>query len=172
MEKMKVIIFTVILLLVTGLCFQSYVFAKEKFGFEDMIIGLTFKTLAKAFVATEDIDKLKKNNIEKLNKMDEEKFKKRYAKIYEAIKDLPSDLKVSYGITEHMSKEQAIKNIELLDKKKIYETVDSVPDTIIAKQFKQYLSEKKQEIEKSNIVEHINKLWDKMTRKVNTSSPK
>jgi len=164
---MRFVIFTVILLLITGLCFQSYLFAQEKVGTEDKVIGSTFKILAKAFILMADMDKLKKNNIEKLNKMGEEKFEKRYAKVYEVIKDLPSELKVSHGITEDMSKEQAIKNIASFDKKSIYETIDSVPDKIIATQFRQYLNEKKQEIQKSNLLEQINKFWSKMIGKVN-----
>jgi len=171
MRLASFIIFTVILLLVTGLYFQGYLFAQEKVSIEDKIIGSTFKTLAMAFAVMADIDKLKKNNIEKLNKMDEEKFKRRYAKVYEVIKDLPLELKVSYGITEHMSKEQVIKNIESFDKKKIYETIDFIPDKIIATQFKQYLSEKQQEMRKSNLVEQINKFWNKMIKKVNIPLP-
>ncbi len=166
-EKVRSVIFKLILFLATGLYFQNYVFAQENVSMEDKIIGSTFKTLAKAFVVMADIEKLKKNNIDKLNKMDKDKFKRRYTKVYEVIKDLPPKVKVSYGITEHMPKEQVITNIESLDKKKIYETIDSIPDTIIAKQFKQYLSEKKQEIQKSNMVEQVNKFWNKMIEKVN-----
>lgn len=140
--------------------------AAEKTGVTDKIIGSTFKTLVKAFVATTDINELKKNNIAKINKMDEEKYQRRYAKVYEVIKDLPSHLKVDYEITEHMSKEQVIKHIELLDKKKAYKMIDSIPDTFIANKFKQYLSEKKQEFQKSNVVEQINQLWNKMLEKV------
>ncbi len=169
---MRFIVFTVILLLAAGLCFQSYVFAQENASIGNRIIGSTFKTLAKAFVAMADINKLKKDNVDRLNKMEEERFRKQYAKVYGVIKDLPPKLKVTYGITEHMTKEQAIKNIESLDKKKIYETIDSVPDTIIANQFKQYLSGKKQEIQKSNVVEQISNFWNKMIGKINASVPR
>lgn len=161
----------VILLLAISLSSQNYVFAEEKASIEDKIIGSTFKALAKTFVAMADIDKLKKNNIDKLNKMDKEKFKKRYAEFYEVIKDLPVELKVAYGIGEAMAKEQAVRNIDSLNKKRIYEIVDSLPDTIITKQFKRYLSQTKQEIQKSNIVEKINKVWNKIVEKVNTPSP-
>jgi len=160
-----------ILLLILNLCFQSFVFAEGKVSAEDRIAGSTFKTLAKAFVAITDVNKLKKNNIDRLNKMNEEKFKKRYAGVYQVIKDLPAELKVSYGITEAMTKEQVIKNIESLDKKKIYEMIDSIPDAIITNQFKQYLGEKKQEIQKSNLVEQINGFWNKILEKVNMVSP-
>lgn len=111
-----------------------------------------------------DIKKLKKDNIAKLNKMDGEKFQKRYVKVYEVIKDLPFSLKVRYGVTRYMNKERAIKNVESLDKKKMYAIIDSLPHRVIANQFKQYLSEKKQKIEKSNLLEQINKLWYKMTK--------
>lgn len=161
----------VILLLAISLSSQNYVFAEEKASIEDKIIGSTFKALAKTFVAMADIDKLKKNNIDKLNKMDKEKFKKRYAEFYEVIKDLPVELKVAYGIGEAMAKEQAVRNIDSLNKKRIYEIVDSLPDIIITKQFKRYLSQTKQEIQKSNIVEKINKVWNKIVEKVNTPSP-
>lgn len=169
---MKFIVVTVILILVIGLSFQSCAFAKEKVSIGNMIIGSIFKGLAKAYVTMTDIDKLKKDNIDKLNKMDAEKFQRRYAKVYEVIKDLPSDLKVSYGVTEHMTKEQVIKNIESFDKEKINGTIDSIPDTIIVKQFKKYLSEKKQEIQKSNLAEQINKFWNKIIEKVNKPAPK
>lgn len=164
---MRFIAKTTILVLLTGLCFQSRIFAQENVSMEDKIIGSTFKTLAKAFVAMTDINKLKKDNIDILNKMEEAKFRTRYAKVYGVIKDLPPKLKASFRVTEHMAKEQAVKNIESLDKKRIYETIDSIPDTIIAKQFKRYLSEKQQEMQKSNIVKQVNNLWVKMTAKVN-----
>lgn len=155
-----------------GLCFQGSVFAQEKVSLEDRLISSTFKTLAKTFVTAVDIKKLKKDNIAKLNKMDKEKFQKRYLKVYEVIKDLPFSLKVRYGVTRQMNKERAIKIVEALDKKKMYEIIDAVPDRVIANQFRQYLSEKKQKIEKSNLLEQINKLWYKMTEKAEKKGKK
>ena len=156
-----------VLFLILSLCFQGFLLAEEKTSVGDRIIGSTFKTLAKAFVVTVDIDALKKNNINKLKGMKEDKFKQRYAGVYEVIKDLPANLKVNYGIRENMTREQAIKNLEVLDKKKIYAIIDAVPDVIIAQQFKQYLSEKKHGLEESNVVEEINKFWQKITKKAN-----
>ena len=169
---MKSIVVTLILILVIGLSFQSCAFAKEKVSIEDMIIGSIFKSLAKAFVAVTDINKLKKDNIDKLNKMDTDKFRRRYAKVFEVIKDLPPELKSKYGVTVHMTKEQTIKNIESFDKETINETIDSIPDTIIVKQFKKYLSEKKQEIQKGKLAEQINKFWNKIVDKINEPVPK
>ncbi len=165
MKKLKFIVATLILWLVAGLYFQGNVFAQQKVSLEDKIIGSTFKSLAKAYVATANIEKLKKENIENINNMDEEKFKRRYAKVYDAVKDLPADIKKEYKISENKTKEQAIKDIQSLDKKQIYKTLDAVPDTIIANNFKQYLNEKKQELQKTNLAEQINKIWNKITQK-------
>ncbi len=128
----------------------------------DKLIGSTFKTLAKTFVATVDIEKLKKNNIEKLNKKDEAKFRKQYVKIYKVVKDCPS-LAKRYGLSENLTKEQAIEKINSLKKKDMYTALDLMPDTVIADQFRQYLQEKKQEIQHSNVAGQIKQLWDKMT---------
>jgi hypothetical protein len=63
-----------------------------------------------------------------------------------------------------MAKSSAIDKINSLDKKKIYEMIDSVPNIFIAKQFKEYLIEKKQEIEKSDIKAQIGRLWNEIIK--------
>jgi hypothetical protein len=166
MNGPKRAIFSVILLLVIGLSFQSYAFAQEKVSLQDKIIGSTFKTLARGFVAVVDINKFKRDSIKLINKKRPEKYKKEYAKVYEVLNELPPELKTKYGIVENMSKEQVIKNIESLDKKKAYVLIDSVPNAIIAKEFKKYLREKKQEVQESNLVKEINKFWNKAVAKV------
>lgn len=159
-----------LLLLVTALSFQSLLFAEEKSRIEDKIIGSTFKTLAKAFVVTVDINKLKQVNIDKIKRIDEEKFRKRYIALYRVVKDLPFPLKASYKITEHMTKEQAEQIIDSLDKQKIYRIIDAVPDRIIVDQFRQYLGSAKQKLQRTNIVEQINKLWNKIIKKANQTT--
>jgi hypothetical protein len=153
------------------LSFQSLASAQEDSATTDKMIGATFKALAKAFVLTTDIDRLKRNNIGALERMDDEKFKKRYAEVYEVIKALPTELKSSYRITESMPKGQAIRDINSLDKKKLYGLIDAVPDAIIAQQFKQYLSETKQKILKHSLVMQVTKTWNKITATA-LSSPK
>ena len=153
------------LLLLIVLFFQNSAVAEVSMG--EKIIGLTFKSLAKAYVVTLNINKFKEKYINKLERMEEEKFRTRYAKVYESIKELPPHLKATYGITEHMAKEEAIRNIESLEKKKAYEVINAIPDKLIAKLFKQHLSEKKEEIQrgKKNIVKQIKQLWSKIIEK-------
>jgi uncharacterized protein YdbL (DUF1318 family) len=157
----------VILLLAIGLGFQCCAFAEEKLSLQDNAIGSTFKTLAKGYVAVMDVDKFKKDAVAKINKVQPDKFKRKYAKIYESIKELPPKLKNKYGIVEDMPKEQLIRDVESLDKKKIYEFIDSVPNNIIVKEFKGYLNENKQGAKDSNLIKDINEFWNKVLAKVN-----
>ena len=152
---------------VIGFGFQSCAFAQEKISLQDNAIGSTFKTLAKGFVVVMDVDKFKQDSIGKINKLRPDKYKRKYAKVYEAIKELPLELKTKYGIIEDMPREQLIKSIESLDKKKIYELIDSTPNIIIAKEFKKYLNEKKWGVQDSNLVKDINEFWNKTLAKVN-----
>lgn len=145
-------------------CFLRPVFAQEKLSIEDIVISSTFKSLAKGFILLNNIDSLKKNNVSRLNKMDEKKFKKQYAKVYNTLKDLPVQLKNTYKITEHMTKAQAIKNIESMDKKKLNRIIDSIPDTVIAANFKSYINEAKQKIQEKDIIQQIDNLWNKIIK--------
>lgn len=167
MRELKTGISGIILLLVIGLGFQGCAFATEQVSLQDKAIGSAFKTLAKGFVVIADINKIKKDNISKINKLKPGKYKRKYAEVYEVIKELPSELKIKYGIIQDMSKEQLIKEIEALDKKKIYKLIEAIPDTFIAKEFNIYLNEKKQGAQKNDLIKEINELWSKMSVKVN-----
>jgi Mg/Co/Ni transporter MgtE len=105
-----------------------------------------------------------------MNKMSDEKFNKRYARVYRVIRYMPDKLKSEYGIAENMSREQVIKNINSLDKDRMYEIVDAIPDTAIANEFKRYLDRKKQDIAKSNTFEQVNRFWSDMLKKLEVSS--
>ncbi len=159
--------FTVLLLLIFGLFCPNLLSAQEASGVSDKIIGATFKTLAKAYVAVADLNKLKKKNIEKISGMEENKFRKQYTKAYINLRDLPNNLKSKYAITEDMTKAQAIKSIEKLDKKNIGEVIDSIPDLLIAQLFKEYLKEKKREVQNGDIIQRINALWNRLVEKIN-----
>jgi len=150
-----------LLLFVPVVCYSA-----EKTAWDDKLIAGSFKAMAKAFVATTDVKKLKEANIEKFSKMNEERFRKRYAEAYPVIKELPPKLKERYGIAETMSKEQAVKNIRSLDKKKMYELIDAVPDKAIAKEFKDYLKEQKTAAQESDVMTQIRNLWNKTAARI------
>ena len=133
---------------------------------EEKLIGSTFKTLAKAFVATTNLDELKQGNMLKLISMDTGKFKTKYRKVYPFIKDLPSDIRQQYGIQEDMSKDQAIKNINSIDKKRAYGLIDSIPDTTIASIYEKYCGEIAKQIQKNNIIQEIHQVWSNLTANI------
>ncbi len=127
----------------------------------DNLIGSTFKTLAKAFVAGADIEEIKEQNIFKLIKMNEDKFHRQYVKIYAVLKECPS-LREAYGFSEFTTKDLVIENIRALDKKKINQIIDLVPNAVIAAQFKEYLKSLKEELQQNNLFVQINQSWNKI----------
>lgn len=162
---MKNYFFKIILLCVAAISIQQPAFAQQKANLEEKVIGSTFKSLAKTFVVVTDINKLKSQNIKKLEKMSEAKFKKQQVKVYPVLEELPLAIKEKYGVREGMDKAQAIKNIESLNKKKIYEIIDNVPDATITRLFKQELDKLKEDIAKSDLAGQIRKFWDKIVQK-------
>lgn len=127
------------LLLTAILSFQGPVSAEAGIG--EKVIGSTIKGVVKAYVAIINIEAKKKNIIDKLQKMDEKKYRKKYTRLYVLIKDLPPHLKATYKVTPHMSKGQMIKNVQSVDKKTVYKTINSIPDETLTGLFKQYLKE-------------------------------
>ena len=136
MRKAKIIPLLIIIFL-----FQKQASAEATVG--EKLIGVTVKGIAKLVVTTTDIDKVKKRFTDKLRGMDNEKFRVKYARLYEVIKDLPGDLKTVYRITPDMTKEQMIKNIESVNsKKEMYRTINRIPDRTIKELLKLYLANK------------------------------
>lgn len=128
----------IIFLLVPILFFQNPVFA-EAGTVKQKLVGGTIKAAVRIVVSVTNIEKVKKKLVNKLELMKDDKFKIRYAEFYKLLKDLPSDIKTAYKVTPYMTRKQMIKNIESVDKKKIYEIISSVPDKTVADLFKEYL---------------------------------
>lgn len=110
-------------------------------GIGTKVIGTTIKTVVKIVVATTNLEKTKKKIIDKIENIDEKKFRERYTELHELIGDLPPDIKDTYKVTPHMTKEQMIENVRTVDKKEIYRIINRIPDKTVARLFKVYLSE-------------------------------
>ena len=151
---------TTLLFFLLVLCFQKPVFADNTPGWEVATIGITFKTMAKSYIAVSDINKLKKNGIDKLIKISDEKFKKQYAEVYPSLVELPQPIKTKYGFSEKMTKKQAIKSLASLDKKQVYEIIESVPNSAIAEQFNRYYSGQSKPA--GSLTSRISELWKKL----------
>ena len=126
----------------------------------DYTIAGTIKTLARGFVQTIDLEKAKTKHIKSLLKMNEAKFQKRYTEIYDVLKSVPLALRIHYGVTEHMTKKDAIKDIRRLDKTDLVQIIDGLPDQVIIQYVKNYLQHKDQ-----IFLQQIDSLWKKITKK-------
>lgn len=171
MDKVRVISISLVALFF----FLGLIFAQDDVTLQDKMISSTIKTLTKAFIAITDCHKI----VDKLNTIDEEVFKKRYAQLYEFFAYLPSDIKIKYGISDRMTKEQMISRMISLDKNELYKSIDALPDEVLATQFRLYLKETKQNLENKNLLEQVDVVWSKFTKIVqpsvsspNTAQPK
>ncbi len=138
---------TALTLLFLFICVSSFAHSaqppKPRETLKDKLIGSMVKTFAKTYVATTNLQKFKEKNIKKIKKMDEAKFQRVYGKIYrEMIVDLPQALKDTYGVTEKMTKERAIAQINsFTSKKQIYNMINAIPNKMIAQHFKKHKDE-------------------------------
>ena len=152
-----------------SILFSSNLMAEEAVtkspGIADKIIAATFKTLAKAYVATANLEKIKKTQMSHLEGMDNDKFQKRFNKIQATLSPLPASFKSKYGLKDQMTKEEVIMEIEKLDKKRISQMIEETPDSFIAFQFKKYLNDFKQDTKESDWVKKIHEFWESIIPK-------
>lgn len=133
----------------------------QKLPVSDRLIASTLKTLARTYAAVIDLEKIKAAQIHHLEGMTPQKFKKHFNKIQSVVSSLPYQFKTQYGFKEEMTKEEVILEIKKLDKKKINQMIEDIPDSFIAFQFKQYLNDLKQDMGESNVVQKIHEFWQK-----------
>ena len=105
-------------------------------------VSLIFKTIAKVFVYTIDLEKLKRENIDRISSINDEGFRQRYLDFYEHIYDYKFMVD-KYGLSSQLDKKGAIERINSLDKLKLYEIIDRLPDSIIIREVKKYLDQHK-----------------------------
>jgi hypothetical protein len=102
--------------------------------------------------------------------MKEEWFRAKYAEVYPDIRRMPPAIPKKYGITEKMTRAQAIRIVRTMDKKKLYEIIDSVPDAVIARRFNEQF-QADEPGKKVSLQEKIAKAWDRFLIKVNQGAP-
>ncbi len=69
-----------------------------------------------------------------------------------------------------MTRAQAIRIVRTMDKKKLYEIIDSVPDAVIARRFNEQF-QADEPGKKVSLQEKIAKAWDRFLIKVNQGAP-
>jgi hypothetical protein len=138
---------------------------QQKATWDEKAIGATFKTLGKAFISTTDLKKLKQDNIKKIKRMDEEKFRSRYSDYFNIINRSPL-LQSKYRLSGNMTRQQAIEKLNGLNKKELCDIVDSVPDSVIAQEFKRNVGKYKSRVESKDFPQKINYIWGRIREKV------
>jgi hypothetical protein len=104
----------------------------------EFLVGGTIKNLAKVFVKTSNLPKLKTKYINKIATMRDDKFRKYYTKFYVVYKQLPVDLKESYVFTENATKAEIVAMIKKVDKRDLLVIIDKIPSEFIVDQTKHY----------------------------------
>ncbi len=150
------------MLLIIGLWWVNPLAAKDDLSVEDQLVGVMFKNLAKAYVSVSDYERLKKDTILRLKGMEDERFKACYAKSLAVISEFPQEVKIKYGINENMKRRDAIKKLGKWDKKKVCQIIDSVPEGVIAKHFKEYIRKRDPEVKKSNLLSQVKGFWGRV----------
>ncbi len=107
-------------------------------SFFDLLIGGTIKNLAKIYVKTTNLPKLKAKYKTKIANMREDKFQKYYLKFFIVYKQLPDDLKKSYIFTENTTKSEVIEKIDRVNKKDLMKIINKIPCDFIVKQTRHY----------------------------------
>jgi len=141
----------------------SLAFAEGGKNIEYGVIAFTFRNIAKAYISVADMAKLKKDNIQALKSIDERTFRRRYAKVFKMINELPPEYQAKYGINPNMNKEQAIKRINSWDKKKLCLMIDDVPQDMIGKYFEEYVKNHKETGSKDSLLQ-IKDFWERIAR--------
>jgi len=129
--------------------------------FEEHIVGMTFRGLAKTFVFALNLEKLKEKGVEKLSKMNDAKFKKKYDAIASFLNELPDEMKDRYGIGSQMTRERVVQNIRSLTKEDMFEMIDAVPDRVISNIFMDQLKKDKEGAKQGNLAQQIKGAWEK-----------
>jgi len=155
-------------IIVAGLSLS--VFAQEKISTEDKIIGSTCKGLFSMFLSVNDFDKLKKESIAKVKKMDDVKFNKKYTEVYPIIRDLPPGLVEKYHIRKDFTREDALRNMAMMDKNEAFRVINIIPDEFFAKKLKEYFAKNKN-AQSKNFAESVNNLWNTILRKKPKDEP-
>ncbi len=106
----------------------------------ELLVGTSVKLLARGYVGVADLDRTKKANIARLEKMSDEEFTRKYAHLCEDMKGIPPGVKQAYGIDEKLDRSAAIQKIRSAGKKDITTIIDSIPNHFITKYFDAYLT--------------------------------
>lgn len=128
--------------------------------FRDLIIASAVKSALKAYIAAEDIEKLKK----RAANLSDVEFSRKYAKAYSRIiKDSPV-LAYQCRFSANMTKEQVLSKTRSWNKDKLYSIIDSLPNPVVSGFFRSYVGSKVEVAGQTHIVSFANNLVKKLSQ--------
>jgi hypothetical protein len=104
----------------------------------DLVVGGTIKNLAKIYIITSNLPKIKAKYVKKITNMREEKFQKNYRKFYIVFEHLPPAIKQGYDFTPNTSRAELILAINHVSKKDLISIINKIPSEMITRQAKRY----------------------------------
>ena len=131
----------------------------------DFVVGGTIKNLAKIYVKTSNLPKLKAKYIKKIANMKEDKFKKHYMKFYEVYKDLPTALKQKYVFTDTPNKAEIIHSIDTVNKRDLITIINKIPSDFITKKAKIYAQPSQEQLSNHSQMNGAS-IWGSLVQKI------
>lgn len=128
----------------------------------EFLVGGTIKTMARVFVKTSNLTRLKTKYIKQIATMKDDKFRRNYSKFYVVYTQLPPDLKESYSFRENATKTEIIAIIERVNKKDLFTIINKVPSEFIVAQTRYYSQPKDKQQEPVD----EKRLWKRIIEKV------
>lgn len=152
-----------IMLLSVFILFSPLARAQDKSFAEGQMVGMVnmLKFMAKAYVKSADLEKIKNKNIKKINDISDAEFKQNYALAYSYI----GQSEMSAGFKDSMSKQQVINVIKSLDKAMLTKMIDEIDSAFIAGEIKKQLAMTNQDSSKFNM-QAVTKVWTDITQQL------
>lgn len=137
----------------------------EKPGFQETVIGSSFKLMAKTYVLTTDLEKLKKKHITQIQSSGEDEFRFIYAKTLGVIAESPR-LKSDFGLDAYMDRDGAVDKLKGLNKDRLCRMIDAVPDSVIASRVASFMARRVDEMKGMDLTQRISHVWNSFRQRL------
>jgi hypothetical protein len=149
-----------------GVFFAVAAFAgEESTWLGDKMIASSVRVMAKTYVRTTNLKKLKRTHIERIKQQDDDTFHTYYTHTLDVIKNSPR-LKGEFALDENMSRQQAMERLQKIDKDTLCRIIDAVPDSVIAVRFRAYTASRNDELKGKDVTQRIETGWKSIQQRL------
>lgn len=162
----------VMILLIAALLFPGRALcAEDPNRTRERIIGGAFKGFAEAVLVVTDLEKEKKKFIEKIDSSAEDEFDFQYGRYWRLIRELPLSIRLKYGISEHMTRDQLAEQVRSLTKNDLHAMIQGIPDSVIAREFDRRLKRMGGELQRATLPQQVQAVWEKVNARLGKAQP-